>query len=114
METTKATITQTISRRVRVDNSTDEARLYDISAEATIGAGSLENISAGYVRALGGEASEPRPAELADFRAHPYLSVDFRAYPYLSVDFHTHTDRAAILQAIEEFKQAVAAIAAEP
>ena len=28
--------------------------------------------------------------------------------------FHTHTDRAAILQAIEEFKQAVAAIAAEP
>lgn len=103
METTKATITQTISRRVRIDNSTDEARLYDISAEATIGAGSLENISAGYVRAIGGEAPEDRPAELADFRA----------YPYLSVDFHTHTDRAAILQAIEDFKQAVAAIAAE-
>ena len=103
METTKATITQTISRRVRIDNSTDEARLYDISAEAPIGAGSLENISAGYVRAIGGEAPEDHPAELADFRA----------YPYLSVDFHTHTDRAAILQAIEEFKQAVAAIAAE-
>ncbi len=103
METTKATITQTISRRVRIDNSTDEARLYDISAEATIGAGSLENISAGYVRALGGEASEPRPAELADFRAHPYLSVDF----------HTDTDRAAILQAIEDFKQAIADLAAE-
>ncbi len=103
METTKATITQTISRRVRVDNSTDESRRYDISAEATISAGSLESISAGYVRALGGEAPEDHPAELADFRA----------YPYLSVDFHTHTDRAAILQAIEEFKQAVAAIAAE-
>ncbi len=103
METTKATITQTISRRVRIDNSTDEARRYDISAEATISAGSLENISAGYVRVIGGEAPEDRPAELADFRA----------YPYLSVDFHTHTDRAAILQAIEEFKQAVAAIAAE-
>ena len=103
METTKATITQTISRRVRIDNSTDEARLYDISAEATIGAGSLENISAGYVRAIGGEAPEDHPAELADFRA----------YPYLSVDFHTDTDRAAILQAIEDFKQAIADLAAE-
>ncbi len=104
METTKATITQTISRRVRVDNHTDQTRRYDISAEATIGAGALENISAGRVRALGGEAAGPVSSELADFRS----------YPHLSVDFHTDTDRAAILQAIEDFKQGIAAIAAEP
>lgn len=95
----KVTIAETISKTVRIDNSADTTRKYNISAEVTIHMEhGVQNISGGRVTDASSGAS---------------TLADFRAYPWLSVDFHTDSDRAAILAEIEAFKQGVNSLKTE-